>query len=207
MAIPSLSDLFDAAARGLPEEQGRLDFRARARRAADSRHAGLFRAFLGERARSSTQLIGERQGAARRLQVAQGVPMIYTAQPGSQSAEDRGLLNDMWGPGLNAHPQLKDIAAALAPDSDDTVLVKWRYSAFQRSPLEAMMKDVGARSARDLRRLWAHRMPDDSARLLHARFRDLRRRRRHRRFLARGSRHDACDMSPAAAASSSPRMR
>src|SRR5262245_52946124 len=31
-----------------------------------------------------------------------GVPIFYSAQPGDQSSEARGLLVDFWGPGLSA---------------------------------------------------------------------------------------------------------
>lgn len=73
----------------------------------------------------------------------QGIPVFYTAQPNQQSDEDRALLNDMWGPGLNKHPDQQRVVAALAPDEQDQVLVKWRYSAFHRSPLESILNETG----------------------------------------------------------------
>jgi len=70
-----------------------------------------------------------------------GIPVVYTAQPSQQTAQERALLNDMWGPGLTAaDPKLKAVVSELAPDADDTILVKWRYSAFQKSNFQELMQ-------------------------------------------------------------------
>lgn len=82
--------------------------------------------------------------AVKRWARAQGIPVVYTAQPHEQSQADRALLNDMWGPGLTkADPALQAIIEPLAPEEGDTVLTKWRYSAFQRSDLLALLRQWG----------------------------------------------------------------
>ncbi|WP_428031780.1 isochorismatase family protein [Ancylobacter sp.] len=72
-----------------------------------------------------------------------GVPVFYTAQEGEQDRRDRGLQADLWGPGMSAAPEHQHILAALAPQPGDKVLVKHRYSAFQRSNLETLMRARG----------------------------------------------------------------
>jgi len=83
--------------------------------------------------------IGRIRDAARRL----GLPVFYTAQPGGMSRPERGLLLDMWGPGMSADPAGRRIVAPLAPGPADTVLTKWRYSAFARSDLEQRLAAAG----------------------------------------------------------------
>ncbi|MFM5028210.1 amonabactin biosynthesis bifunctional protein AmoB [Aeromonas rivipollensis] len=101
-----------------------------------------FTAFYGDNSPLIAALT-ERLAAVRKQCKALGIPVFYTAQPKDQSPEDRALLNDMWGPGLNKSPELQQVVAALRPEPDDIVLVKWRYSAFQRSELEQMLKAQG----------------------------------------------------------------
>ncbi|MEI8632253.1 isochorismatase family protein [Vibrio sp. PP-XX7] len=59
---------------------------------------------------------------------------------GDQKPDDRALLTDFWGDGLKDDEQITRIVPELAPEPDDTVLTKWRYSAFKRSSLWDIMK-------------------------------------------------------------------
>lgn len=72
-----------------------------------------------------------------------GIPVFYTAQRGNQDRRDRGLQADLWGPGMQAIEDHETIIDALAPATNDHVLVKHRYSAFQRSNLETLMRVRG----------------------------------------------------------------
>ncbi|MEU4556996.1 isochorismatase family protein [Actinoplanes sp. NPDC023936] len=68
-----------------------------------------------------------------------GIPVIFSAQPGGQSREERGLLQDFWGDGPPADPQALAITDALRPGPDDVVLTKRRYSAFAGTDLAEIL--------------------------------------------------------------------
>ncbi|WP_439214451.1 isochorismatase family protein [Duffyella gerundensis] len=142
MTIPELADYALPDAADLP--QNKVQWAFEPPRAALLIHdmQDYFLNFWGENSPMIQQVV-ENIARLRRYCKAQGVPVFYTAQPNEQSDADRALLNDMWGPGLNKHPEQQKVAAALAPDADDHVLVKWRYSAFHRSPLEETLHEMG----------------------------------------------------------------
>ena len=83
--------------------------------------------------------VGELAKSAR----AAGIPVLYSAQPGGQSPAERGLQQDFWGPGLPDDEHAKAIAGPVAPETGDTVLTKWKYSAYVRTDLEQRMRDAG----------------------------------------------------------------
>jgi len=68
------------------------------------------------------------------------VPVCYTAQPGSMTPAERGLLLDFWGPGMQADAADRAVVNELVPDAEDWVLTKWRYSAFHRTGLLDRMR-------------------------------------------------------------------
>ncbi|GCD97616.1 isochorismatase family protein [Embleya hyalina] len=72
-----------------------------------------------------------------------GMPVAFTAQPGSMTAEQRGLLMDFWGPGMRVSAEDRAVVDELAPRPDDWLLTKWRYSAFFRSDLLERMRACG----------------------------------------------------------------
>ncbi|MET9309009.1 isochorismatase family protein [Streptomyces cellulosae] len=72
-----------------------------------------------------------------------GIPVLYTAQPGGMTDEERGLLKDFWGPGMRLAPEDRTIVEELTPGPTDQVLTKWRYSAFARSDLLDRLRTQG----------------------------------------------------------------
>ena len=72
-----------------------------------------------------------------------GIPVLYTAQPGGMTDEERGLLKDFWGPGMRLAPEDRTIVEELTPGPTDQVLTKWRYSAFARSDLLDRLRTSG----------------------------------------------------------------
>ncbi|UTH74254.1 isochorismatase family protein [Chromobacterium sp. IIBBL 290-4] len=143
MSIPSLDAYALPQAADFPANK--TDWRLEPSRAVLLIHdmQRYFLAFYGPDSALAKQLIARiadlRQWADRH-----GVPVVYTAQPTEQSAQDRALLNDMWGPGLTrAEPAQQAVTPELAPREGDIVLDKWRYSAFQRSDLQERMQAWG----------------------------------------------------------------
>ncbi|WP_164412364.1 isochorismatase family protein [Streptomyces salinarius] len=69
-----------------------------------------------------------------------GIPVAYTAQPGGMTPEERGLLHDFWGPGMDPTPEHRRIVSGLESRPGDWTFTKWRYSAFHRSGLLERMR-------------------------------------------------------------------
>jgi isochorismate hydrolase len=61
------------------------------------------------------------------------------AEPGGMSRTERGLLHDVWGPGMSREQRGREIVPEVAPAAGDTVLTKWRYSAFHRTGLADLL--------------------------------------------------------------------
>ncbi|MDU6683082.1 MAG: isochorismatase [Enterobacteriaceae bacterium] len=142
MAIPKLTGYALPTANDIPDNKVQWTFEPD--RAALLIHdmQEYFLHFWGENCPMMEKVVAN-IAALRQFCKQHNIPVYYTAQPKDQSDDDRALLNDMWGPGLTRSPEQQQIVAALAPDEADTVLVKWRYSAFHRSPLEQMLKETG----------------------------------------------------------------
>jgi bifunctional isochorismate lyase/aryl carrier protein len=70
-----------------------------------------------------------------------GMPIIHSAQPGEQSRDERGLLWDLWGPGIVAAPGQERLAFTFEPQPSELLLHKRRYSAFHGTELAALLAE------------------------------------------------------------------
>ncbi|RZM84481.1 isochorismatase family protein [Pseudoalteromonas rubra] len=141
MSIPKLSHYPLPRAAELPEN--RVDWQLDASRAAllihDVQH--YFVGYYGDNNPLIETMISHIQ-RLKQFCYEQGIPVFYTAQPIKQGQHERGLLSDMWGPGLQ-DPAQQPIVDALAPSEQDVVLTKWRYSAFQKCDFEQQLRERG----------------------------------------------------------------
>jgi bifunctional isochorismate lyase / aryl carrier protein len=67
--------------------------------------------------------------------VSADIPAIYTVCHPCKQVEQRGLLNDFWGPGMTDRVENVDVVDGLTPLEKDYVVVKHKYSAFYMSSL------------------------------------------------------------------------
>ncbi|GAB4210741.1 MAG: isochorismatase [Roseiflexaceae bacterium] len=142
MSIPAIAPYELPGEAELP--QGRVDWQPDPRRALLLIHdmqRYFLRAFT-EGASPLPELLAN-IGRLRQRCAEQGIPVLYSAQPGGQTPAQRGLLQDFWGPGVPCGAEQEQIIEALAPGHGDLVLTKWRYSAFQRTDLLAILRRHG----------------------------------------------------------------
>ncbi|MGO4702036.1 isochorismatase family protein [Dyella sp. 2RAB6] len=81
--------------------------------------------------------------AIREFALDHDMQVAYTAQPGGMSRDERGLLRDFWGDGMQVAPEDRAVIEELAPEDRDWVFKKWRYSAFWKSDLQSRMRAHG----------------------------------------------------------------
>ncbi|GAA1246761.1 hypothetical protein GCM10009676_36220 [Prauserella halophila] len=144
MSLPKIEPYALPGAGELPAS--RVDWRLEADRSALLVHdmqRYFMRPYTGAPIPEMTANIAALAAACRQ----RGVPVFYTAQPATPPPGERGLQADFWGQGMRAHvdddPHVADIVGELTPADGDTVLTKWRYSAFQRSDFAERLAAAG----------------------------------------------------------------
>ena len=142
MSIPTISPYLMPKRAELPPDV--VDWRLSADRAALLIHdmQNFFVNFFPEDQPPRTHLL-ENVVRLRRRCAELGIPVWYTAQPGRMTEEQRGLLKDIWGPGMTSGPEDAAIISELSPAENDRVLTKWRYSAFHQSTLLRELTEQG----------------------------------------------------------------
>lgn len=89
-----------------------------------------------------TELVANVTALHRRCRTL-GIPVCYTAQPGSMTPRQRGLLRDFWGPGMSVADHDRAVIDPVAPAANDWLITKWRYSAFHQSDLQTRLATAG----------------------------------------------------------------
>ena len=126
----------------LPEPRARFELEpGRAALLIHDMQRYFLRPYLAEAAPGAPMVANIARLASRAR--AAGAPVFYTAQEVRQDRRDRGLQAELWGPGMSDPGAHRPILDALAPREGDLVLTKHRYSAFQRSNLESLMRARG----------------------------------------------------------------
>jgi bifunctional isochorismate lyase/aryl carrier protein len=81
--------------------------------------------------------------ALRELAGTLGVPVIFSAEPAAQQPSQRGLVADVWGPGIGDDPAAAQIIEPLAPRPGEHLLANARHNAFLRSHLGRLLRSEG----------------------------------------------------------------
>lgn len=79
----------------------------------------------------------------RELAATLDMPVVFSAEPAGQPPGQRGLVADMWGPGIGAEPEAAAIIAPLTPRPGEHLLANVRHNAFLRSHLGRLLRSKG----------------------------------------------------------------
>ncbi|GGW71725.1 hypothetical protein GCM10010381_65480 [Streptomyces xantholiticus] len=78
--------------------------------------------------------------ALRELAGALGIPVFFSAEPAAQQPGQRGLVADVWGPGIGDEADAAAIVGPLLPRPGEHVLANVRHNAFLRSHLGRLLR-------------------------------------------------------------------
>ncbi|KFG01187.1 isochorismatase family protein [Streptomyces europaeiscabiei] len=81
--------------------------------------------------------------ALRELANTLGMPVVFSAEPAGQPPGRRGLVADVWGPGIGDEPDAAAIIEPLTPRPGEHVLANVRHNAFLRSHLGRLLRSEG----------------------------------------------------------------